>query len=45
MKKHYLQVLSVTLGAATLAVTILVVGNVFAGPPAPPDRPWSGKRW
>ena len=40
MKKHYLQALSVTLGAATLAATILVVGNVFAGPPAPPPLVW-----
>ncbi|MEJ2332523.1 MAG: hypothetical protein P8Y08_07015 [Desulfobulbaceae bacterium] len=40
MKKHYLQALSVTLGAATLAATILAVGNVFAGPPAPPPLVW-----
>ena len=40
MEKHYLQILAVTLGAATLAVTILAFENVFGGPPDSPPLVW-----
>jgi hypothetical protein len=40
MEKQYLQILAVTLGAATLVVTILAFDNVFGSPQDSPPLVW-----